>query len=257
MQSINSYNRTDSVILEMIFNDIGDRKIERIIRKVTNSKEKVLISKLQTKDWVLESQKNLQPINVEFIHIHNTFHVKSYYSRVDILINESLAFGTGQHETTVGCIKSMIDLSKKQKIKQVLDLGCGSAILSIASSKIWKCQCTAVDNDIQSIKVADHNVRINSVATSIKTMTIDILDNFYQIPNNNFDLVLINIYANTINQIKFNMKKILKIGSFVILSGFTIGQERMVMRNYQTLGFIRVNRLTQNGWVTLTMKRIF
>ena len=257
MQSISSYNRKGSTIIEMIFNDIGDKKIVQMLQKASNNKEKFSISKLQTKDWVLESQKSLKPINIEFINIHNSFYKRKYYSKVDIHINEGLAFGTGHHETTVGCIRSLISLSKKKRLKQVLDLGCGSAILSIVSSKLWKSECISVDNDIKSIKVAENNIKINEVSSAIKTINIDVLSNFYKIPNREYDLIVINIYANTINHLRFKLKEILKRKKFIILSGFTISQERMVLSNYRALGFIRVNRLIQNGWVTLTLERNF
>ena len=98
---------------------------------------------LKSKNWVLESQKNLSPISINGLIIHNDSYPKNKYKKIDITINESIAFGTGHHETTSGCAKGMLYLHKYKNIKHILDIGTGTGLFSNYSSKTLENKCTS------------------------------------------------------------------------------------------------------------------
>ena len=210
--------------------------------------------KIPNIDWVLFSQSSFKPIciyNKLWIGAswHQTPPKEPDEELLKIFIDPGLAFGTGTHPTTKLCLESLITLPIKNKNLRVLDLGCGSGILSIAAYKLGFGSVTAVDNDITSLNVAKQNTIKNNMKKNDCTFCKDLKDTVGK-----FDLIISNILFTTLAELSsLIIKKLNKDGS-LILSGVLESQFFELKyifldasKNKVSLEKIR----TENEWVCL------
>ena len=157
--SITQANIGKDQYISFHFDVKNEANIVKIIHSIFGKYVDFTIKQIPKKNWVLETQKNLRPIISKSIIIHNDNYPRSKYSNIDLCINESMAFGTGHHGTTYGCIEALSDLKKKREINYFLDIGTGSGILSIITNKLWYCSGIAIDNDKIAIDITKKNFR--------------------------------------------------------------------------------------------------
>ncbi|MHA1543548.1 MAG: 50S ribosomal protein L11 methyltransferase, partial [Alphaproteobacteria bacterium] len=168
-------------------------------------------------------------------------------------IEASLAFGTGHHETTRGCLLALESLVGTFP-KTILDLGTGSGILAIAAANILPdAKITASDNDPEAITKAKENARIN------KTPDIDffVSEGFQSdtFSGKLFDLIIANILAGPLIDLASDIEAHLNIGGIVILAGLLEGQMTEVLNAYEELGFKVGGKTCKNGWPTLILEK--
>src|SRR6266404_4068788 len=124
------------------------------------------------RDWVAESQRGLAPFRAGRFYVRGS-HVEGRWPRgsLPLIIDAGMAFGTGRHETTRGCLLALDRLARRRRFVRLLDLGCGSGILAIAMARLWGAAVLAIDNDPQAVAVARDNAAINGVAERV-TVTL-------------------------------------------------------------------------------------
>ena len=251
--SISQANIGEDQCISFHFDKKNETNIIKIIQSVFGKFINFNIKNIPKKNWVLETQKNLKPIISKDIIIHNDNYSRSKYSNIDICINASMAFGTGHHGTTHGCIEALSDLSKNRKINNFLDIGTGSGILSIISSKLWYCSGIAIDNDPVAIEMTKINFKKNNVNQSITYKVLDIMRDCKKLQSNGYDLIIVNILANVINKVRFDLKRLLDNNGILILSGITYSQKRSILMYFLSIGFIKLKEIQYAEWVTLTL----
>ena len=251
--SISQANIGEDQCISFHFDKKNETNIIKIIQSVFGKFINFNIKNIPKKKWVLETQKNLKPIISKDIIIHNDNYSRSKYSNIDICINASMAFGTGHHGTTHGCIEALSDLSKNRKINNFLDIGTGSGILSIISSKLWYCSGIAIDNDPVAIEITKINFKKNNVNQSITYKVLDIMRDCKKLQSNGYDLIIVNILANVINKVRFDLKRLLDNNGILILSGITYSQKRSILMYFLSIGFIKLKEIQYAEWVTLTL----
>jgi len=131
-------------------------------------KKYIYSKKIKKKDWLKENRKSFPTIEVDNFYIYGS-HIKkdSLNNFLDIKIDASTAFGTGSHATTKCCLKAISFLSKSYKPYKVLDYGCGTGILGIASRKKFKKnQITLVDIDLEAIRISKDNIKLNNILSN-------------------------------------------------------------------------------------------
>jgi len=244
---------------ELYFNLLFDQKSRSIIKKIVSSLFDApldfQIKKVENKNWVLENQKSLKPLIFSGLYIHNDGYQKDKYKKINICINEGQAFGTGHHGTTSGCINALLDLQKNIKVKSFLDIGTGSGLLSIVANKIWKCKGIGIDNDKKSIDVSRNNFNKNHCKNEVGLRVLDITKEQYKMKiSAQFDLIMINILANVVDQIKHDVVRLVAKNGILVLSGFTEYHKSKIRIKYQNLGFTLVKEYVREGWITLVMK---
>ena len=244
---------------ELYFNLLFDQKdrscIKKIISELFGSSQDFQMNKVENKNWVLESQKILEPLSFDGLYIHNDGHKKDKNKKINICVNEGLAFGTGHHGTTAGCVNALLEIQKIIHFKYFLDIGTGSGLLSIAASKIWKCRGIAIDHDKKSIEVARNNIIKNNCRNKIKVRLLDITKESHKLGCAvKFDLIMINILANVIVQAKCDITRHISNNGILVVSGFTKEQKKKIRVTYQNLGFIVLGEFTRYDWVTLVMR---
>lgn len=170
-------------------------------------------------------------------------------SPIAIGIEACKAFGTGTHETTQLILAQLMDTVKEGM--RVLDCGCGTGILSIASSKLGASEVVAYDIDEWSVKNTLHNATLNGV-NNISAMEGDasVLSHVSGV----FDLVLANINRNILLQDLDKFKDVLNIGGTIILSGFYTEDADLLLEKAKTLGLEEQSRKECNNWCMLVLK---
>ena len=264
-------------ILEIILNIKPDKKFIKtklnflakqfklnefyVYNKKNNDKNflnKIYISKIINKDWLKENRSSFPSINIDNFYIYGS-HIKKECSenKIPIKIDASFAFGTGSHETTKSCLNSLTYLSKIYNPKSVLDYGCGTGILGIASKKIFKNnKITFVDIDINALKLTKQNLRLNNIISrEIFLSKSNKMKNFNK--KKYYDLIFANILFGPLTSLAPRLKFISKPNSFIVLSGLLSNQITNIVNRYKMFGFKLKKKIIINGWGTVIMRRQF
>lgn len=206
-------------------------------------------------DWVAKSLEGLKPVRAGGFFVHGA-HDRDRIGDGDIAIEieAGLAFGTGHHGTTAGCLEAIARVAAERRPENALDLGTGSAVLAIALAKLGGIPVLATDIDPVATEVAAANARLNGVADRVECVTATGFDHpaFGRGP---FDLVVANILAGPLIELAPEMARHARSGGSLILSGILDRQEDAVLAAYGAAGFRHVGTLHREGWATIRMER--
>ena len=165
--------------------------------------------------------------------------------QIVIEINPSIAFGTGHHESTCLCIEAAEQIILTDRVDSVLDVGCGSGILSIVAAKLGVKNILAFDTGPISIDEANRNIRIIGVKEDITTRYCGIKKTA-----GSFDLILANVYVEPLLSMREAIKSRLNKDGKVILSGFQDFREKELISGYEQTGFKLINKYVDGEWVS-------
>ena len=201
-------------------------------------------------EWLNNWRQYYQPIEVgENLLIQPVFRdeVKDT-DRTVIKIEPGLAFGTGNHESTRLCLESVEKYTKKGM--RVLDVGCGSGILGIASVLLGAEEADGVDIDATAVRIANENAELNNVVGKFTAECGDLTEK----ANGKYDLVLANIVADVIINLTENIKAFMNEDATFVMSGIIDTREGDVLKALDKNGFDIIERKPENGWVCLVAK---
>lgn len=202
------------------------------------------LEKKENQDWISQYQQSVQPIEVGNFYIHPSWD-KPIDNKINIVIDPTLAFGSGHHETTNTCLQAIEKYVTKGQL--VCDVGTGSGILGIAAAKL-EAIVDICDTDDVAITDAIKNFKTNGVIPN-KTW-IGSANNTKEI----YDITIANIVADVLTMIHKDLKKVTKTNGIIILSGIMEQHKDKVLKKFndcQTLEIIQ-----QNEWVTIIVKRV-
>ncbi len=211
----------------------------------------------EERDWIAENLEQFPPIEADDFYIYGS-HIpdKIPQGKIGIKMDASTAFGTGQHATTKSCLLALSWL-KKQKIevKQALDMGAGSGILSFAMAKLWDCDIWAVDIDEGALSVIERYATENQVENKITAL----LGNGYHTQaikqSESFDCIAANILANPLIDMAPMMVDKLKSKGYVVLSGFLTADWQRVQKAHEDCGLNAISHYIEEDWVALIMQK--
>ncbi|HEY0328368.1 MAG TPA: 50S ribosomal protein L11 methyltransferase [Rhodopseudomonas sp.] len=211
---------------------------------------------VEAKDWVRASLEGLDPVPAGRFVVHGA-HDRDRVPRnkLGIEIEAALAFGTGHHGTTRGCLLLLDDVLKRRTPRHVLDLGTGTGVLAIAAAKALQRHVTASDIDPVSVRVARDNARLNGVGTLFGGICAAGFADAQFRKAAPFDLVLANILANPLRQLATPMAAHLAPSADVILSGLLPAQTRGVIAAYRARGLVLVKAIIVEGWSSVLLRR--
>jgi ribosomal protein L11 methyltransferase len=212
---------------------------------------------VEARDWVKASLEDLVPVPAGRFVVHGAHdRARIPANKLGIEIEAALAFGTGHHGTTRGCLLLIDHVLKSRSPRRVLDLGTGTGVLAIAAAKARKRAALASDIDALSVKVARENAELNGVGNFLQTIraTGFAAPEFAQ--HGPFDLVLANILANPLRQLAGPMSGHLAPKAHVILSGLLNHQAASVVAAYRTRGLVPVRHLKVEGWSSLLLRLV-
>jgi ribosomal protein L11 methyltransferase len=207
-------------------------------------------------DWVSKSLEGLQPVRAGRFLVHGSHdRHKRRIGDLAIEIEAGLAFGTGHHGTTAGCLEMIEMVARREHPKNALDLGTGSAVLAIALAKLAHVPVLATDIDPVATRVAAQNARLNQVSAYVETRTASgFADPIFR-ARAPFDLIVANILARPLMRLAPDMARTVKLGGSLILSGILERQRNAVVAAYVGQSFRHVRTLWRGEWVTLHLKR--
>ncbi|WP_394892888.1 50S ribosomal protein L11 methyltransferase [Mesorhizobium sp. AaZ16] len=207
-------------------------------------------------DWVALSLEGLKPVRAGRFFVHGAHdRQKRRSGDLAIEIEAGLAFGTGHHGTTAGCLEVLEEVARRERPKNALDLGTGSAVLAIALAKFSHIPVLATDIDPVATRVAADNVRLNGVSALVKTATAPGFHHPVFSQRGPFDLIVANILAKPLMRLAPQMARHLTPGGSIVLSGILERQRNAVLAAYAGQKFRHVRTLAREGWVTLHLKR--
>jgi ribosomal protein L11 methyltransferase len=210
---------------------------------------------VEAKDWVKASLDDLVPVPAGRFVVHGG-HDRDRVpaNKCGIEIEAALAFGTGHHGTTRGCLLLLDHVLKSRAPHRVLDLGTGTGVLAIAAAKAMRRRLLASDIDPPSVRVARENAAINGVAPLVRVISATGFAAPDFATKSPFDLVLANILANPLRQLAGPMRRHLAPSAHVILSGLLTPQARGVIAAYRARGLVPVKHLKIEGWSSLLLQ---
>lgn len=207
-------------------------------------------------DWVTKSLEGLKPVRAGRFLIHGAHdREKRRIGDLGIEIEAGLAFGTGHHGTTAGCLEMLHRVACREAPRNALDLGTGSAVLAIALAKLSRIPVLATDIDAVATKVAAQNVRLNGVSTYVETVTAAGFQDPIFAARGPFDLIVANILARPLMRLAPQMATFVTPGGSLVLSGILDRQRDAVVAAYAGQRFRHVRTTHREGWVTIHLKR--
>ena len=213
----------------------------------------VHVGPLPNEDWVALSLRGLKPVTAGRFYVHGSHDAPA--GEVPILIEANLAFGTGHHGTTRGCLAAFDTLlAAGETFRNVLDLGCGAGTLAIAAARTTAAEVTASDNDPVAIDVTLENMEANA-APAIRTVVAEGLKDARLAKAAPYDLIFANILAGPLVELSAGIADALARGGRVILSGLLVEQRDMVAEAYLAAGLTLESEMQIDGWSTIVMRR--
>jgi ribosomal protein L11 methyltransferase len=212
---------------------------------------------VEARDWVKATLEELVPVRAGRFIVHG-HHDRSRVppNKLGIEIEAALAFGTGHHGTTRGCLLLLDHVLKARRPKRVLDLGTGTGVLAIAAAKALHGKVLASDIDPLSVRVARDNARLNNTGNLVQTIRAIGFSAPQFAKHGSFDLVLANILANPLRQMATTMAEHLAPSARVILSGLLPYQAQGVIAAYRARGLVLIRHLQIEGWSSLLMRNV-
>jgi ribosomal protein L11 methyltransferase len=206
------------------------------------------IEQLGDANWVAMSQAGLQPIRAGRFHVHTPTHAPDP-DAVNFEIDASLAFGTGQHATTAGCLEALDLLGRKGSLfANIADIGTGTGLLAFAALALWpEAKCIATDVDPVAVEVARDNAAINRVPLGhgpgeLLLAVADGMDSPLLAARAPFDLIVANILAGPLIELAADFASSLVPGGTIILAGLLDTQADAVIAAYERLGLSLTDR---------------
>jgi len=223
-------------------------------------KDQITIEKTPDINWLEKTYKDFPPFSIGPFFIYGRHYKKDLpEGQIGLQVNAATAFGSGEHETTKGCLQAMLDLKGKGACPwNILDMGTGSGILAIAAWKLWKSPILAVDNDPESIIVTKRHAEINGVALGKTSLLAECGDGFNaplvdkQKP---YELILANILAGPVIEMSSDLVRVLDDNGYAVLSGMLVEQAELVASAYEGEGLKLIKRYDIGEWSTLIMQK--
>lgn len=215
------------------------------------------VSELPEIDWVAHVRRELKPVEAGRFFVYGSHDADRLPAdRIGLLIEAAMAFGTGHHGTTLGCLRALDRLATGGfHGRNVIDVGCGTAVLGMAAAKLWPETVLATDIDRVAVDVAEANVIANGLSGRVECLEAMGFDHDLIHTRAPYDLVFANILRGPLIQIAPDMARHTAPGSLAILSGLLTTQAPDVLAAYVTAGFAEVEREEIGDWTTLVLRR--
>ena len=208
---------------------------------------KTFLEKKENQDWIKLYQQSVQPIEVGKFYIHPSW-CEQKDDKLNIVIDPTLAFGSGHHETTNSCLNAVSKYIKKDD--KVCDIGTGSGILGIAAAKMGAI-IDICDTDIVAVEDAMKNFKANNVSPN------KYWEGSANTTTEVYDIVIANIVADVLAMIAKDIKKITNNNGIIILSGIMEQHKQKVLKKFLINEECEIiEELQQNEWVTLIVKKV-
>ncbi len=216
-----------------------------------------VVSELPETDWVAHVRRELAPVEAGRFFVYGSHDAdKLPEGRIPLLIEAAMAFGTGHHGTTLGCLKALDHLLDHGfTATKVADIGCGTAVLAMAAARVWEGNIIASDIDEVAVDVAEANLRANGMAGAVKCVEAAGFDHPDLKAHAPYDLIFANILKGPLVALSPEISANLRGGGQAILSGILNEQSDDVISVYLQNGFNLVRQDRIGEWTTLILSK--
>jgi ribosomal protein L11 methyltransferase len=209
-------------------------------------------------DWVRDSLAGLPPVAAGRFIVHGAHdRAKIPQNRIGIEIEAALAFGTGHHGTTRGCLLALGDICKSHgrggTPRRILDVGTGSGVLAIAAARALRRPVLATDIDPSAVRAARGNAAFNRAGGLVEVLRADGVTGRELRERAPYDLIFANVLLKPLQRFAAPLTRLTASGAYVVLSGLLPSQANAVIAAYHRLSLQR--RIDLDGWTTLVLRR--
>jgi ribosomal protein L11 methyltransferase len=241
----------------------GKPDLAAIAALVPSTKAPPTVERLADADWLTLSQAGLEPIRAGRFFVHTPAHRDAVpKDSIAFEIDAGRAFGTGQHETTTGCLIALDRLKAKGAVfGQIADIGTGTGLLAFAALRLWpSARAIASDIDPIAIEVAAENAAINQMPIGRGPGQCELavaagLDQRRLIVRAPYDLIIANILAGPLIELAADISGALAPGGRLILAGLLDRQAARVIAAYRRRGLRLAGRIDRGEWPTLVLRK--
>ncbi len=227
----------------------------------TGKAPKITVEKLPDQDWLTLSQQGVEPIRAGPFHIHTPDYAPDP-AAINFAIPAAQAFGTGQHETTAGCLEMLAVMKRTgMNARNITDIGTGTGLLGFAALKLWPAaRATASDIDPVCVQVVEDNAALNKMRLGprpgeMAMVIADGMDDPLLRARAPYDLLIANILAGPLTELAPDFAASLPPGGSVLVAGLLTKQEPGIRRAYRRAGFRLTARLVRGDWSILWLRR--
>lgn len=252
-------NDWDLIITTIGAPDLGDMHT-RLAAVHPVKKEDLKAEKLPEKDWLRHVHDNFPPVTIGKFFVYGSHYEGDVPANLTPLkIDAATAFGSGEHETTKGCLEALqalADGAEHASPLHILDMGCGSGILAIGAAKIWPdAKLTAIDIDPESVIVTQRHAQMNGAEKNIVQEAGDGYASPLCQHNAPYDIIIANILAGPLIDMAGDLNKALKSGGYCVLSGLLARQKDDVVNAHVAQGLTLQNVIEIGDWRTLVLQK--
>lgn len=217
-----------------------------------------VVSEVPDQDWVAKVRRELPPVEAGRFFVYGSHDAALLpEGRIGLLIEAAMAFGTGHHGTTLGCLRAYDRLlDDGQRFDNVLDLGCGTAVLAMSAARMGAAHVLASDIDPVAVEVALANVKANGLVGRVACVESIGFDSPFLRAGAPFDLIFANILKGPLIELAPDMAAHLAPGGRAILSGLLVEQADEIVEVYQGQGLALETREDLGEWSALTLRRL-
>jgi len=217
-----------------------------------------VVSELPETDWVAHVRRELAPVEAGRFFVYGSHDADKVPSDCEpLLIEAAMAFGTGHHGTTLGCLRALDRLANDGFVgKRVVDIGCGTAVLAMAAARIWEDQVLASDIDEVAVDVAQVNVVANDLEGRVTCVEAAGFDHPALAQAAPFDLVFANILKGPLVALAPDMAGAMAPEGYAILSGILNEQADEVIEVYAQSGINLHHRESIGDWTTIVLRKM-
>jgi ribosomal protein L11 methyltransferase len=211
---------------------------------------------IQEKDWIAASLAGLPPVQAGRFVVHGRHdRTRLPVNRIGIEIEAALAFGTGHHGTTRGCLLAIDHLLKARRPRRILDIGTGSGVLAIAAARACRRPVLASDVDRSAVAVARQNARANRAGKFVDVIRADGVRDRQFRGRAPYDLMLANILLQPLKRFAAPLARLAVPRGFIVLSGLLPSQVNAALAAYRMQALALEYRILLDGWATLVLTR--
>ncbi|MBY6136573.1 50S ribosomal protein L11 methyltransferase [Nocardioides marinus] len=216
-----------------------------------------VVSEVPETDWVAHVRRELAPVEAGRFFVYGSHDAdKLPEGRIPLLIEAAMAFGTGHHGTTLGCLLALdCLLDQGFEANKVADIGCGTAVLAMAAARVWDGSILASDIDEVAVEVAEANLKANGMAGQVICLEAAGFDHPQLQEQAPFDLIFANILKGPLVALSPELAANLRPGGYAILSGILNEQADDVVAVYAQNGINLTRREEIGEWTTLLLQK--
>ena len=203
-------------------------------------------------DWVAASLAGLKPVTAGRFVVHGAHDRGSIGpNAIGIEIEAALAFGTGHHGTTRGCLLALDAIVRRARLRRVLDVGTGTGVLAIAAARAFRTSIAATDIDPVAVAAARSNARLNRAASWVNPRRTAGPRGI----GGRYHLIFANILLGPLTRMAVPLARLAAPGGQIVLSGLMPSQANAALAAYRSQGLVLEHRRILENWATLTMRR--